>query len=100
MSIARKRKAAAARLGIEFQRRYERLALAVGEDEISLRAVELGEIFNTNIEFIIWVLKHHGGLNPTPITPRRVPATPPRQHFGTVSGGNTALPVTPAALLK
>lgn len=73
MSIARKRKAAAARLGIEFQRRYERLALAVGEDEISLRAVELGEIFNTNIEFVIWVLKEYGGLNPKRPEPIRKP---------------------------
>jgi len=83
MSVARKRKAAAARLGIEFAARYERLALAVGEDEIQLRAIELGEIFNTNIEFVIWALKSLGGLNP----PAPEPVT-------------RALPKTPAALLQ
>lgn len=94
------RKQAAAKLGVAMQDRHQKLALAVGEEEIAQAAVELGKVFNDNIEFIIWVLKHHGGLNPTPITPRRAPATPPRQHFGTVSGGNIALPVTPATLLK
>lgn len=64
MSVANKRKAASARLGIEFQQRYERLALASGQDEIAQRAVELADIFNTNIEFVIWVLKEYGGLNP------------------------------------
>lgn len=61
---ARKRKMAAARLGIEFEKRYERLALASGKGEIAMRAVELGQLFNDNIEFVIWALKSQGGLNP------------------------------------
>lgn len=71
MSAARKRKEAAARLGLEFHKRYERLALAVGEDEISMRAVELGETFNTNLEFVIWVLKEYGGIQQVPFAPIR-----------------------------
>jgi len=79
MSVARKRKAAAARLGLEFAARYERLALAIGEDEIQLRAIELGEIFNTTIEFVIWVLKEYGGLNPRRPEPIRKPKDVSRQ---------------------
>lgn len=64
MSIARKRKAAAARLGLEFQKRYERLAFAKGDDEVTVAAVDLGTLFQDNAEFIIWSLKKLGGLNP------------------------------------
>lgn len=64
MSVARKRKAAAARLGIEFQKRYERLAFAQGADEVTVAAVDLGQLFNDNAEFVIWALKKLGGLNP------------------------------------
>lgn len=64
MSIARKRKVAAARLGIEFQKRYERLAFANGADEVTVAAVDLGQLFNDNAEFVIWALKKLGGLNP------------------------------------
>ena len=75
------RKKAAANLGTALHARHQALALAVGEDEVTESAVLLGKLFNDNIEFIIWVLKHHGGLNPTPFQPPRVmtapPATPP-----------------------
>lgn len=66
MSVARKRKVAAARLGIEFQKRYERLAFAQGADEVTVAAVDLGELFNDNVEFVVWALKKLGGLNPAP----------------------------------
>lgn len=79
------RKQAAAKLGTALHARHQALALAVGEDEISKAAVDLGKLFNDNIEFIIWLLKHHGGLNPIPYEPRRPAAAP--------------VPVTPAALL-
>jgi hypothetical protein len=95
------RKKAAANLGTALHARHQALALAVGEDEISKAAVDLGKLFNDNIEFIIWLLKHHGGLNPVPYQPRRLPVaspgTPPA--IGSVSTGNTVLPVTPGALL-
>ena len=72
------RKQAAAKLGTALQARYQTLALALGEDEISQAAVNLGQLFNDNIEFIIWTLKHHGGINPAPFEPRRpaLPKTP------------------------
>ena len=71
------RKQASAKLGIALAARHQTLALAVGEDEISKAAVDLGSLFNDNIEFITWVLKHHGGLNPAPIEPRRsIPQMP------------------------
>lgn len=91
------RKQAAAKLGTALHARHQALALAVGEEEIGKAAVDLGKLFNDNIEFIIWLLKHHGGLNPIPYEPRRPAAAPPA--IGSVSTGNTVLPVTPAALL-
>jgi hypothetical protein len=75
------RKQAAAKLGLALHARHQALALAIGEEEVSKAAVNLGKLFNDNIEFIIWVLKHHGGLNPAPFQPPRAmtapPATPP-----------------------
>lgn len=78
MSKSRARKQAAARLGIEFQQRYERLVTARGNDEVTVAAVDLGQLFNDNVEFIIWTLKSVGGLNPPlpePVKPIR-PKTP------------------------
>lgn len=78
------RKKAAANLGIALQQRHQNLALAVGQEEITQAALDLGALFNDNIEFVIWVLKQHGGLNPAPYVPARKPA----------------LPVTPSTLLQ
>lgn len=85
MSSARKRKMAAARLGIEFGKRYEALALANGQNEVAKAAVDLGQLFNDNIEFTVWVLKAFGGLNP--LLPEPIKTT-------------TALPTTPGMLLQ
>lgn len=63
MSVARKRKAAAARLGIEFQKRYEKLVTAVGEDEITVATVDLAQVMYENIDFVIAVLKDYGGMD-------------------------------------
>jgi hypothetical protein len=72
------RKKAAANLGTALQAHHQALALAVDEESIAFAAVNLGKLFNDNIEFIIWVLKHHGGLNPAPFQPHRaMTATPP-----------------------
>ncbi len=62
MSVNRAKKEASKRLGIALEGRYRDLVLATGEDEVAGAAVELGQCFNDNIEFIIWVLKTHGGL--------------------------------------
>lgn len=62
MSPARQRKEAAKRIGLALQREYRALAGAVGQDEIQTAAIRLGDNFNTNVEFIINVLKDYGGL--------------------------------------
>jgi hypothetical protein len=62
MSVARARKEASRRLGIALEQRYRKLAEANGPTEIQTAALELGDCFNTNIEFVINVLKAWGGL--------------------------------------
>lgn len=62
MSVARARKEASRRLGIALEQRFRMLIEANGQDEIQAAALELGECFNTNIEFVINVLKAWGGL--------------------------------------
>lgn len=83
MSNARNRKAAAGRLGLEFQKRHRALALAVGEDEIAQAAVNLGQLFQDNIEFVVWVMKEFGGIEQLPFQPTK-----------------PALPKTPSTLLQ
>lgn len=63
MSTARNRRTAAARLGIEFQKRHRALTLANGADEVTVAAVDLGTLFQDNIEFVINVLKTYGGMD-------------------------------------
>lgn len=92
-NTARARKQACRVLGIELQNRYRALVEAQGDDEIAAKAVELGKLFNDNIEFVIWALKKQGGLeppNPEPIRTRpRLPAAPAND-----------LPQTPAIFLN
>lgn len=83
MSNARNRRAAAGRLGLEFQKRHRALALAVGEDEIAQAAVNLGQLFNDNIEFVVWVMKEFGGIDQPAFQPTK-----------------PALPKTPSTLLQ
>lgn len=56
------RKEAAKRLGLKLQKDYRGLVEAVGSDEVSTAAIVLGDTFNSNIEFIINVLKDYGGM--------------------------------------
>lgn len=63
MSAARARREAAKRLGLDLQKKYRGLVEASGQDEIQAAAIILGDAFNSNIEFIINVLKHYGGLD-------------------------------------
>ena len=53
MSVARHRREASKRLGLDE---------AQGQDEIAAASVELGTLFSDNIEFTINVLKAYGGL--------------------------------------
>lgn len=56
------RKTASQRLGLALYREYRALVEASGPEEIQAAAIVLGDTFNTNIEFIINVLKHYGGM--------------------------------------
>lgn len=66
MSVANKRKAAAAYLGIAIYQRYENLVSASGEDELVAATVDLAHVMYENVEFVIWALKTVGGLDPAP----------------------------------
>lgn len=55
------RKEASRRLGVELQIRYRKMLEAVGQEEISIAAMDLGKLFNDNIEQIIWFLRAYGG---------------------------------------
>lgn len=57
------RKEASRRLGVALQTRYRGLVEASGEAEVQTAAIQLGDLFNTNIEFVINVLKHYGGMD-------------------------------------
>lgn len=56
------RREASKRLGLKLMKDYRALATATGNDEIQAAAIELGNTFNQNVEFIINVLRHYGGL--------------------------------------
>ena len=68
MSKAQDRKEAARRLGIALQADYRRMLEADGQEAISEAAMQLGQTFNNNIEFITWVLKEFGGVQQMPFT--------------------------------
>lgn len=76
MSPVRARREAAKRLGLALQAKYRALVEATGEDAIQNAAIELGSIFNSNIEFVINVLKDYGGLDAKfePMTKLSLPA--------------------------
>lgn len=76
----RSRRDAAKVLGVALQTRYRKLLDATGEDEIVIATADLAQCMYENVEFVIWALKHHGGMNPPPpeqlrrITPMKTPA--------------------------
>jgi hypothetical protein len=61
MSAARDRKQAARILGITMQAQLRALIEAQGEEAIHSAAIQLGDTFNRNSEFIVWVLREFGG---------------------------------------
>lgn len=73
MTASRNRKDAAKHLGIALAADYRRMIEASGEEAISQAAMTLGTNFNTNIEFIIWVLREYGGVDQMPFPPRHKP---------------------------
>lgn len=76
---SRDRKEASKRLGFALQAAYRRLIEAEGEKAISLASVELGVMFNSNIEFIFWVLKEYGGVQQMPFPRQTTPKPAPPQ---------------------
>lgn len=66
LPAGRARKVASKNLGIALQVAYRNMIEAEGNDAVQFAAIELGQVFNTNIEFIIWVLKEFGGAKQMP----------------------------------
>lgn len=63
----RARRDAAKMLGIALSSRYRRFLESAGdEDETVIATGDLAQCMYENLEFIIWALKHVGGLNPSP----------------------------------
>lgn len=71
MTAARDRKEAAKRLGFALQAHYRALLEAQGNDAVQTAAIELGNLFNQNIEAICWFLKAYGGVQQMPFERQR-----------------------------
>lgn len=91
MSRLQDKKEASKRLGIAIHQRYENLVNASGNDEITVTTVDLAQTMYENCEFIIWVLKKYGGLNP--------PAPDPKPLRTSKPPAPSELPKMPAVLL-
>jgi hypothetical protein len=80
MSVARVRKEASARLGLEMKKRYRACVEAQAdrdEDAMVKATVDLSQLFSDNIEFVIWALLMQGGLNPpSPELTTKLPRKP------------------------
>lgn len=72
------RKEASKRLGLKLMKEYRALVEANGTEEIQAAAIELGNTFNSNVEFIINVLKAFGGMEVKfePLTTAKMPNIP------------------------
>lgn len=84
MSVARVRKEATKRLALKLQSDYRALVEASDEAGVQAAAIVLGDTFNSNIEWIINVLRDYGGLKAT---------------FEPLTTAKPSLPKTPAILL-
>lgn len=63
----RARRDAAKMLGVALAVRYRKfLETADDQDENARATAELAQCMYENVEFVIWALKHIGGLNPPP----------------------------------
>lgn len=81
----RARRDAAMMLGIALSTRYRRFLESSGDEDATVVATaDLAQCMYENVEFIIWTLKHVGGLNPSPpeelrkITAPGLTAVPPK----------------------
>lgn len=78
MNQARARKAKAKQIALQLHANYRGLVEASGQENIEFAAIRLGDTFNTNVEFIINVLRDYGGLDAKfePMTTAEKPALP------------------------
>ena len=78
MNVVRQRKAQGTRIALALNSRYRALVEAVGQDEIQHASIQLGMLFNENIEFIINVMRDWSGLEAKfePMTKSTLPSTP------------------------
>lgn len=74
MNAARARRERSKRIALALQADYKALIEARGQDEIQNAAIVLGDRFNTNVDFIINVLRDYGGLEAKFDAEPRVPA--------------------------
>jgi len=63
MSASTDRKQAAKILGVTMQAQLKALQEAQGSKDIQIAAIQLGDTFNQNIEFVIGILKDYGGMH-------------------------------------
>lgn len=77
MTASRDRKQASKILGITMQAQLRTLLEAQGDEAIQRAAIQLGDTFNRNSEFICWVLKEYGGAEQMPF-PRAEPLQRPK----------------------
>jgi hypothetical protein len=63
---ARARKEAAKQLGVALQAKFRTMNEATTNAEVEIAAIDLGNCFNENIEFICWALKEYGGVKQMP----------------------------------
>lgn len=92
MNSAHDRKKASKILGITMQAQLRALIEAQGNDAIQAAAIQLGDTFNRNSEFIVWVLKEYGGVQQMPYARPKPPRPAPPQPAND-------LPVLPATLV-
>lgn len=76
----RARRDAAKMLGVALSTRYRKFLDSSGDEDATVVATaDLAQCMYENVEFIIWALKHLGGLNPPPPEElRRI--TPPNDN--------------------
>jgi len=63
---ARARKEAAKKIGVALQAKFRTMNEATTNAEVEIAAIDLGNYFNENIEFICWALKEYGGVKQMP----------------------------------
>lgn len=73
----RARRDAAKVLAVALQTRYRRFLDSAGDENATVIATaDLAQCMYENVEFILWALKHVGGMNPPPPEELRRPSAP------------------------